>query len=109
MSKKNFEPLNEISGRLFFLVVKTGSSDVLWTNIVNPERPQFSLKLYHSPFCISPSGPSEGLSISTSHPRARASLTLHLRGNNNEKEQAQSQEEKRITSLSRSYYVLILF
>lgn len=58
MSRQNFEPLNEFSGRLFFLLLlKTGSGAMLRANTVNPERPQFSLKPYHPAFCMNPGGP----------------------------------------------------
>ena len=41
----------------FFLLLKTGSGARLWANTVNPEKPQFSLKPYQPPFCMSPNGP----------------------------------------------------
>ena len=56
MSKKKFEPLNEFSGRLFFFFLK--QEVVLGYGQKHPERPQFSLKLYHPLFYMNPNGPS---------------------------------------------------
>lgn len=59
MSRKDFEPLNEFSGSLFFFffLKQEVSGARLWANTVNPEKPQFSLKPYHPPFCMSLNGP----------------------------------------------------
>ena len=58
MSRKDFEPLKLVFWEaFFFLLLKTGSGARLWANTVNPEKPQFSLKPYQPPFCMSPNGP----------------------------------------------------
>lgn len=64
MPKKNFEPLNELSGRHFFFLLKQEVVLCYGQTQATPKGP-FRLKLCHPPFCVSPSGPSKGLSIPT--------------------------------------------
>lgn len=42
-----------------FFLLKTGSGAVLWANIVNPKRHQFSLKLYGPSWAWAPVSPAK--------------------------------------------------
>lgn len=70
----------------FFLKQEVGKHSQPW-------KAQFSLKLYHPPFGMSPVALSKGLAILTPHLRVRDSLTSHPK-ENSEEEHAQPREEK---------------
>lgn len=94
MSKKNFELLNEFLDG-FFSSLKTGSGALLRANTVNPERPQFSLKLYHPPFTLGPLGPIRSYLGSPFSPKNKRFIHL-LRENNRKINHSHKKRRKKI-------------